>query len=190
MLLATPKDDLLANIVSQYENDEFQQCAALSFEWGQKYPEDIVHAQACYSASLLAQGDIEGFLELAFTLLPKIESLSLKNLEKVYRNLLYLAINENRTNCFFLHSMANYSSSEAKRGWKIKCLVGAIGYTAGLFILPFNPALGWAILGSAGGIIFDGTLSALDEQDEYREQQKNHAKPNEFLSWESQGIVD
>jgi hypothetical protein len=105
-------------------------------------------------------------------LAPQLEISVVPELQSAYFKLLHLVKEEIRQEVLGYKKWGHCSlpTYECRRGWKIKCFMGAIGYTAGLFIVPFNPALGFSIISAAGGFILDGALGALDEQDERREK--------------------
>jgi hypothetical protein len=120
----------------------------------------------------LAQGKSDEFICLADQLVPQLEISVALELQSAYFKLFHLVKKEMREEVlgYKKWELCSLPICECSRGWKIKCFMGAIGYTAGLFIVPFNPAIGFSIISTAGGFIIDGTLGALDEQDERKEK--------------------
>ena len=104
-------------------------------------------------------------------------------LQEAYFKLVNLVLNSNQKNT--IKDSAGFHCSatlyECKRGWKIKCFLGAIGYTVGLFIAPFNPAIGISIISSAGGLILDGAIGAIDEKDDRSKNSVNQC-PNSLIN--------
>lgn len=172
LLFGGVKEDILDQVGFAFEKEQFDKCAELVKSWGELYPEDKIHAEACYSLFVLAQGNFQEFIELYSPIMRELSFLSDSSLLEAYARIVETVLSSKREELRNL--MGAYSCSfgqfECRRGWKIKCVLGALCYTAGLFIFPFNPPVGGALMTSAGGLMLDGTLSALDEQDERKEK--------------------
>lgn len=174
-LFGNQKKDILNQVGWAFENNEFEKCADLAKTWAVLYPEDKIYAEACYSLFILAKGNVEEFVQIYNPIKCELSMQAAPHLLHAYNRIGEIVVTSQKEKLKNLMNKyeCSFQNFECRRGWKIKCVLGALCYTTGLFILPFNPAVGGALMTSAGSLMLDGTLGALDEQDEWKERQVN-----------------
>ena len=173
-MFAEVRNDLFSDLATSVEEGDYNRSLDFAYEWVCEEP--TLHSQACLSLFLLINKRVDDAQTIYFNIIDHIEEELSPELGGTYTKL-FLSIAEQGTlslddfPCNF-----NYTYDCKFRGWKFKNILGAVLFTAGLFVAPFHPAAGKDIMIVAAGIILDGTLNYKDEADDKKDREDPPSK--------------
>lgn len=187
-LLAVADDaKILTDLALAVEHGDFETSVSLARDWSEHSEYESIPAQACTSLFLLAVGRKYEAIEIYNHLRDQLDSFVTPELKSIYVQVMNQALESNEICQSLDYNELNFliDPLDCKRrfkGWKIKSFLGAIIYTAGLIVTPFNPGVGVSMMTTAAGYLLDGTLGYMDENNRDVED-SNEIPPPDYQSY-------
>jgi len=171
VLTAELKEEIFNDLARSVECGDFENSLNLTEYWDTSFPEDTIHAKACTSLFLLMNGKEKEALKIFHSIEGNLNYHLSPEMAESYLTIFHSFLSDEEQ--FLLQDLYNFSTDPYSckfRGWKIKSVFGAILFTAGLVVAPFNPGAGRTIMLTAAGLMFDGTLSSMDEDEDRKKE--------------------
>lgn len=171
MLTASLKESFFIHLEDHILHNEPVKARGVLDTWENEFPEDspsinivraflLLQEENVHDALLIFENNIDALEETH----PYASLISRVFFNCIENNFYHVDINNRLED--------NTSILLCKRGWKIKAVAGCVLIGVGAIVTPFAPSAGVTMITSGVGMVADGTIGAIEDDDERKEKEK------------------